>query len=64
MRFAEYKEGNVIYRDATPEETAAMEQDRMATEMLPPEPTTDERIAALEVLTDDIVLFMADLIGG
>lgn len=29
-----------------------------------PEPTTEERIAALESTTDDIILMMADLIGG
>lgn len=44
------------------EEIAEME--RQAAEMPPPEPTTEERIASLEAMTDDIVLFMADLIGG
>ena len=29
-----------------------------------PEPTAEERIAALEATTDDIVLMMAELIGG
>ena len=28
------------------------------------EPTTEERISALEVTTDDIILMMAELIGG
>ena len=29
-----------------------------------PEPTPEERITALEVTTDDIILMMAELIGG
>lgn len=29
-----------------------------------PGPTTDERVDALETTTDDIILMMADLIGG
>ena len=37
---------NGIYRDATPEEIAALEQ--AATQQPAPEPTTEERIAALE----------------
>lgn len=37
---------NGIYRDATPEEIAALEQ--AAAQQPVPEPTTDERIAALE----------------
>ena len=37
---------NGIYRDATPEEIAAWEQSIADTPS--PEPTTDERIAALE----------------
>ena len=37
---------NGIYRDATPEEIAAWEQE--AAQQPAPEPTTEERIAALE----------------
>lgn len=37
---------NGVYRDATPAEIAEME--RMAAEMPKPEPTPEERIAALE----------------
>ena len=37
---------NGVYRDATPEEIAALEQ--VATQQPAPEPTPEERIAALE----------------
>ena len=37
---------NGVYRDATPEEIAALEQ--AATQQPAPEPTPEERIAALE----------------
>lgn len=37
---------NGIYRDMTPEEIAELE--KLATEMPAPEPTPEERIAALE----------------
>ena len=50
----------MVYRDATPDEIEAME--RQQTEM--PEPTPDERLDALEAATDDMILLMADLIGG
>ena len=50
------------YRDMTAEELAAWQQSIADTPA--PEPTTDERIAALESTTDDIILMMADLIGG
>ena len=51
-----------VYRDATPEEVAEME--RMQAEMPEPEMTTEERVDNLEATTDDIILMMADLIGG
>ena len=60
---------NGIYRNATPEESAEME--RLQAEMPEPEPTPDERLYnveqrtdALESTTDDMILLMADLIGG
>ena len=53
---------NGIYRDATPEEIAALEQDNA--QLLAPEQTPEERIAALEATTDDMILMMAELIGG
>lgn len=51
-----------VYRDATPEEVTEME--RMKAEMPEPEMTTEERVDNLESVTDDIILMMADLIGG
>lgn len=52
----------VVYRDATPEEIAEME--RQQAELPPPEPTPEERLETLETTTDDIILMMAELIGG
>ena len=57
----------MVYRDATPEEISEFERQRE--EM--PEPTPEERLDkleprtdALEDTTDDMILLMADLIGG
>lgn len=52
----------VVYRDATPEEIAEME--RQQEELPPPDPTPEERLDTLETTTDDIILMMADIIGG
>lgn len=59
----------MVYRDATPEEEAEFE--RQKAEMPEPEPTAEERLDkleprtyALEDTTDDMILLMADLIGG
>lgn len=52
----------MVYRDATPEEEAEFERQRA--EMPTPEPTPEERLAALETTTDDMILLMADIIGG
>lgn len=59
----------MVYRDATPEEIAEFE--RMQAELPEPEPTAEERLNkleprtdALETTTDDMILLMADLIGG
>ena len=59
----------MVYRDATPEEEAEFE--RQKAEMPEPEPTAEERLNkleprtdALEDTTDDMILLMADLIGG
>lgn len=46
MKIVEYKDGNIIYRDATPEEEAEFERQRA--EMPEPEPTPEERLAELE----------------
>lgn len=46
MRIAEYRNGNIIYRDATQDEIAEFE--KLQAEMLEPEPTPGERLAILE----------------
>ena len=52
----------MVYRDATPEEEAEFE--RQKAELPEPEPTPEERLDALETTTDDMILLMADIIGG
>lgn len=59
----------MVYRDMTPEEIA--EAERLQAEMPEPQPTPGERLDkveqrtdTLEGATDDLVLMMADLIGG
>ena len=51
-----------VYRDMTPEEIA--EAEKLQAEMPEPEPTPEERLNTLETTTDDIVLMLADIIGG
>ena len=58
-----------VYRDMTPEEIA--EAERLQANIPEPEPTPEERLDkveqrtdTLESATDDLVLMMADLIGG
>ena len=53
---------NGLTREMTAEEIAEFE--RQQAEMPKPEPTPEERLDALETTTDDIVLLMAELIGG
>ena len=53
---------NGITREMRTEEILEMEA--MAAEIPPPEPTPEERLDVLENTTDDIILMMADLIGG
>ena len=62
MRIAELKKAGVVYRDATPEEIAEFE--RQQAELPPTAPTPEERLDTLETTTDDIILMMAELIGG
>lgn len=52
----------MVYRDMTPEEVEEME--KLQKEMPAPEPTPEERLNTLESTTDDIILMMADIIGG
>ena len=49
-------------RDMTPEEIA--EYERIQANLPTPSPTPEQRLDVLESTTDDIVLMMADLIGG
>lgn len=51
-----------VYRYMTPEEIA--EAERLQAEMPDPQPTEEERLNTLETTTDDIVLMLADIIGG
>ena len=48
--------------EMTTEEISEFE--RQQAELPPPEPTPEERLDALETTTDDMILLMADLIGG
>lgn len=62
MKAVEYKDGKTIYRDMTSEEIAEMEA--MQANLPTPSPTPEQRLDVLEGTTDDIILMMADLIGG
>lgn len=53
---------NGLTREMTAEEIAEFE--RMKAEMPKSEPSTKERLDALETTTDDMILLMAELIGG
>lgn len=52
----------MVYRDATQDEIAEMQ--RQQAELPEQEPSQEERLDALEAATDDMILLMADLIGG
>lgn len=52
----------MVYRDATPDEISEFE--RQQAELPEQEPSQEERLDALEATTDDMILLMADLIGG
>ena len=51
-----------VTRDMTPEEIA--EYERIQASLPAPSPTPEQRLDVLEGTTDDIILMMADLIGG
>lgn len=53
---------NGLYREATPDEITEFE--RQQAELPEPEPSPEERLDALETTTDDMILLMAELIGG
>ena len=53
---------NGVLVEMTAEEIAEWEQS--IADAPAPEPTPEERIAALEATTDDMILMMAELIGG
>ncbi len=52
----------MVYRDMTREEIG--EAEKLLADMPEPEPTEEERLNTLETTTDDIVLMLADIIGG
>lgn len=52
-----------VYRYATTEEVAEFEREHKESEAMR-EPTELERLFALETTTDDMILLMAELIGG
>lgn len=54
--------GNEPPREMTPDEIAELE--RIQAQMPEPQPTPEQRLDVLEGATDDIILMMADLIGG
>lgn len=58
MRVGEFVNGVMIYRDATPEEEA--EWLRVSAELPPPEPTTEDRITALEQMNDMLLDMVAE----
>lgn len=69
MKTIAWQDGTWIKRDMTTEEIAELE--RLQAEIPEPEPTPEERLEsveqrtdALESTTDDMILLMADLIGG
>ena len=52
----------MVYRDMTSEEIS--EEEKLQANIPEPEPTPEERLNTLETTTDDIVLMLADIIGG
>lgn len=52
----------MVYRDMTAEEIS--EAEKLQANIPEPEPTPEERLNTLETTTDDIVLMLADIIGG
>ena len=55
---------NGVTREMTSDEIAEWENAIEDTSAFPKAPTAEERIDALEATTDDMILMMAELIGG
>ena len=55
---------NGVTREMTSDEITEWENAIEDTSAFPKEPTQEERITALEATTDDMILMMAELIGG
>ena len=67
--FADAPSGEVIaryFKDGVEYLILERTQEEMDADYVPPEdkPTTEQRVDALETTTDDIILMMAELIGG
>lgn len=62
MKVTTWKKGVKTERDMTPEEIAALEA--QVIEQPEPTPTIEERVESLENTSDDVILMIAELIGG
>lgn len=62
MKIIAWKNGVKTERDMTPEEIAALEA--QVIEQPEPTPTIEERVESLENTSDDVILMIAELIGG
>lgn len=64
VRIREVPVMGMVYRDMTPEEVEELQKLQAEMPEPEPEPTVEERVTTLESASDDIILLMADLIGG
>lgn len=67
MMVKELINNTIVERDMTPEEMAASEKAKSEVLELTPEErlnSIEQRTDALESTTDDVILLMAELIGG
>lgn len=55
---------NGVRRDMTTEEIAAMEAQATEQPAPTPTPTIEDRVKSLENTSDDVILMIAELIGG
>ena len=68
-QFTDAPEGEILarfFKDGKEYVILERTQEEMDADYVPPEqrPTTEQRVDALETTTDDIILMMAELIGG